>query len=90
MTVIGTKATPSGPLHCVDEVFAPSELSSVLQKSDVLVLVVPATSDTHALLGTEEIAGMKPSAALINVARGQMVDNMYRTALKSGHLSGAG
>jgi phosphoglycerate dehydrogenase-like enzyme len=90
MKVIGTKATLSGRIPNVDEVFMPNALHHMLQLSDFTVLVVPLTNGTTALLGPKEIEIMKPGSSLINVARGQMVDNnALIQALESGHLSGA-
>jgi len=89
MGVVGTKRTPA-PELMVDEVFVPEDLPSMLPKCDYLVLVVPLTNDTRALIGPDEIALMKDGACLINVARGAMVDHdALADALHSGKLRGA-
>lgn len=90
MRVIGTKRVVSGRYQCVDEVHPPTGLEHVLRESDYLVLVLPLTEQTKALLGAREIGMMKPGARLINVARGAMVDHeALAEALKSGRLAGA-
>lgn len=90
LRVVGTKRTLDGELPNVDEVYESQDLHKILPISDFLVLVVPLTVSTRALLGREEIAQMKNGAYLINVARGAMVDHeaLYE-ALSSGRLKGA-
>lgn len=90
MRVIGTKRTLGGRLPCVDEVYSSTELDRVLPEADYLVLVLPLTGETQALLGGREIGMMKQGARLINVARGAMVDHdALAEALESGRLAGA-
>ncbi|MCE5197570.1 MAG: D-2-hydroxyacid dehydrogenase [Armatimonadota bacterium] len=90
MRVVGTKRTVDSPIPNVDELFTPDQLHKILPVSDFLVLVVPLTSVTRALIGREEIALMKDGSYLINVARGVMVDHdALGDALRSGKLNGA-
>lgn len=90
MRVVGTKKTVTGKLPNVDEVYPSDQLSKILPISDYLVLVVPLTSNTKALIGKDEIEQMKQGSFLINVARGAMVDHdALREALESGKLAGA-
>jgi phosphoglycerate dehydrogenase-like enzyme len=90
MRVIGTKRIVEGPLPNVDELYPPHELDIVLPEADYLVLALPLTGETKALLGAREIGMMKQGARLINVARGAMVDHeALGEALKSGKLAGA-
>ena len=65
-------------------------LSEVLAKADFLSLHVPLTKDTHHLIGTNELRQMKPSAILINTARGAVVDTeaLYQ-ALRDGIIGAA-
>lgn len=63
----------------------------VLRQSDVLSLHCPLTPDNHGLIGTAELRAMKPSALLINTARGALVDEAaLLTALDQGWIAGAG
>jgi glycerate dehydrogenase len=62
----------------------------VLAEADVVSLHVPLTSATRNLIGATELARLKPSAILINSARGGVVDEAALVeALRAGHLAGA-
>ena len=90
MRVVGTKRVLEGELANLDRVYRASEYRKVLPISDYLVLAVPLTGETRALIGREEIGMMKEGARLINVARGAMVDHeALGDALRSGKLKGA-
>jgi phosphoglycerate dehydrogenase-like enzyme len=67
------------------------ELPKLLESSDVVVVTVPLDAATHGLIGAAEIARMKSSAVLINVARGPVVDQaaLY-DALAGNRIAGAG
>jgi phosphoglycerate dehydrogenase-like enzyme len=74
-----------------DRTVPASELGSVLPDADVVIVAAAATSETSRLIGPEQFAAMKPSAALINIARGALVDSVaLAEALASGRLYGAG
>ena len=73
-----------------DAVYPPAGLRTLLCESDYVALIVPLTPETTGLLGKAELAAMKPGAVLINVGRGQLVDEAALVeALRSGHLGGA-
>jgi len=62
----------------------------VLRRSDVLTLHVPLAENTQALIGSNELAAMKPGALLVNCARGGLVDEQALLgALEEGHVGGA-
>ncbi len=66
-------------------------LDRVLPNTDVVVLAVPKTPNTNALLGADRIALLPPGALVCNVGRGNAVDEPALVeALSSGHLGGAG
>ncbi|MFO0798766.1 MAG: D-glycerate dehydrogenase [Gemmataceae bacterium] len=51
-----------------------ASLDDLLERSDYVVLTVPLTTQTRGLIGRSELARMKPTASLVNVARGAVVD----------------
>jgi gluconate 2-dehydrogenase len=63
----------------------------LLRTADHLVLVLPYTAESHHVIGAAEIAQMKPSATLVNIARGGIVDDAaLARALKAGQIAAAG
>ncbi len=89
MNVIGIKKTHEN-VRWVDEVYTPENLDIVLGESDYLVLCVPATDETKNLIGERELKKMKISAYLINIARGDVIDeNALIRALKEKWIAGA-
>jgi phosphoglycerate dehydrogenase-like enzyme len=71
--------------------FAPNEITALASECDFLVLAAPATQETRHLIGEEQLRAMKPHALLINIARGELVDDRALvSALKEGWIAGAG
>jgi phosphoglycerate dehydrogenase-like enzyme/glyoxylase-like metal-dependent hydrolase (beta-lactamase superfamily II) len=69
----------------------PSRLMELLPQADVVVLSCPLTTETKGMLGKSQLAAMKKSALLINVARGGLVQtDALLDALTSGGIAGAG
>ena len=56
------------------ETFGPDRLDEVISQSDFLVLAAPHTDVTRRLINAERLARMKPTAYVINVARGALID----------------
>ena len=64
-------------------------LFDLLRVADFVVLTVPLTEETVALIGKDELAEMRPGAYLVNVSRGAIVDTQALVgALRAGHLGG--
>lgn len=67
-----------------------TDLDTLLQRSDIVTLHVPLNAETKHLISRERLAMMKPTALLINTARGNVVDiPALSEALKNGQLAGA-
>jgi len=68
----------------------PAALDEVLGRADYLAITLSLTADTRGLLGVRELARMKPTVVLINVARAEVVDeDALYDALKRGAIAGA-
>ena len=67
------------------------DFETILKESDIITLHVPLTPDTKNMIGAAELKKMKPTAILINTARGGLVDEAaLAEALKNGTIAGAG
>lgn len=90
MRVVGSKRDVSVPVESIDQLFASDALQELLPLCDFVVLAVPATPETVGIIGSAELACIKPHAYLINIARGNVVveDELIK-ALKTGAISGA-
>lgn len=73
MRVLGLRRSPTPVAH-IDRQGTVADLARFLPEADFIVLAVPLTEATRGLIGRAEIERMKPTAALINVARGAVVD----------------
>jgi phosphoglycerate dehydrogenase-like enzyme len=66
-------------------------VDALLEEADVVIVACPLTPETHHLLDARRLALMKPTAVLVNIARGPVVDQAALTeALREGRLGGAG
>ena len=66
-------------------------LDELLERSDFVSLHVPLTAETRGLIGAAELGRMKPTAVLVNTARGPIVDEAaLATALEDGTIFAAG
>lgn len=94
MKVRAVRRSPSAALPegvALDWVGGNHELPELLAASDVVVVTVPLDSSTEGMIGATELATMKQSALLINVARGPVVDQAALfSALKERRIAGAG
>jgi D-2-hydroxyacid dehydrogenase (NADP+) len=88
--VIATKRNPSTVTGLVDEVHTPDRLLDLLPQADFVALTCPLTPETTNLIDDAAFDVMKPSAYLINMARGRCVDEpALLTALQDGTIAGA-
>ena len=90
MRVIGIKRDPSTGQGAADKVVAQAQMFDVLPQADFVALTCPLTPETEKLIDARALAAMRPSAFLINVARGRVVDEpALITALLNGEIAGA-
>lgn len=90
MRVIGVSRTPR-VVEGFDEIVPSSRLVETAAKADYLVNALPGDPSNHDLIGSAVFAAMKPSAAFINVGRGETVDDRALIeALAARRIAGAG
>jgi phosphoglycerate dehydrogenase-like enzyme len=78
------------PARYIDEMVTARRLPYLLRESDFVVLACPLTQETEGLIGAAQLASMKQTATLINVARGRIVDEAALIdALQRGAIAGA-
>ena len=91
MRVIATKRNPATSATSVDDLVTPDRLNELVPQADFVVLTCPLTAETKNIVDARVFEAMKSTAYLINVARGQCVDEpVLAEALKSGQIAGAG
>jgi phosphoglycerate dehydrogenase-like enzyme len=74
----------------IDKVFASTELHQMLSESDYVICAAPLTPDTKHLMSRAEFAAMKPTAVILNVGRGPVIDEQALIqALREKRIHGA-
>jgi phosphoglycerate dehydrogenase-like enzyme len=90
MKVVGIVPTEREKPSFADEMMLTGSLSGAISRADYLVLACPLTKKTKGIIGRNEIRKMKKTAYLINVARGELIDEKaLADALKSQTIGGA-
>lgn len=90
MQVIAVKRDPTKGVQAADIAVSQSSLLEVLPKADFVALTCPLNPSTEGLINAAAFAAMRPSAYLINVARGRVVDEpALIDALQRGVIAGA-
>ncbi|MFQ5698000.1 MAG: D-2-hydroxyacid dehydrogenase [Myxococcota bacterium] len=88
MRVLGLRRSPRGDEPC--EVWPMRRLGEALERADWLVLALPLTDDTRHLVDGAALARLKPGARLVNIGRGELVDEpALIEALRAGRVAGA-
>lgn len=91
MHVIGIKRDTTSHSNTAHEVYSAERLLEVLPRADFVVLTCPLTSETRHIIDKAALSAMKPTAYLINVARGGCVDeNALTEALRNKAIAGSG
>lgn len=89
MRVVGTRRS-ADPVSDVEAVYAPEDLHRVLGEADYVVLTVPLSPATLHLIDAKALDAMRPTAYLVNVARGRVVDEAALVeALRARRIAGA-
>lgn len=90
LRVIGIRRSPQRPGDPVDELHPPQRLAALLPRADWLVLAAPLTDETRGLIDADMLARLPAGARVINVARGEIIDETALVAaLRDGRLGGA-
>jgi phosphoglycerate dehydrogenase-like enzyme len=92
MQVLATKRhPPPGADPNVDQFYKPEDLMEMLGRCDYVVVSLPLTPETHHMISDAQFAAMKPTAVVINIGRGPVIDQaaMVR-ALTAKRIKGAG
>ena len=90
MRVVGLRRDPAAGPGAADAVHPMAALGTLLPEADFVVLACPLTKETEHLIDTTALGRMKPSAYLVNVARGRVVDEAALVdALAARHIAGA-
>ncbi|MEP7216977.1 MAG: D-2-hydroxyacid dehydrogenase [Anaerolineaceae bacterium] len=88
--VIGVRRSPRRDDDNVDEMVPPAALTDVLPRADWLALACPLTPETRGVIGQAELALLPQGAQIINIARGEVIDEQALIdGLRSRHLGGA-
>jgi phosphoglycerate dehydrogenase-like enzyme len=91
MRVLGVRRDPAVGAPGVEAMYGPDQLLDLLPEADFLVLVVPLTHETQGMIGERELRAMKPTAHVINVGRGDIIqEGVLIRALQEGWIAGAG
>jgi phosphoglycerate dehydrogenase-like enzyme len=89
MTVYGIDIVKR-KIDAVDYFYSPEDLTKVIQEVDYFIIVAPFTPKTQGMIRAKELSSMKPTAFLINIGRGEIIDEeALIQALNSGKIAGA-
>ena len=74
MRIVAVDLFPNDKPGYVDELWGMDRLNDLLAESDIVVVTVPWTPEVQGMIGAEQIAKMKPSAMLVGISRGGIID----------------
>jgi phosphoglycerate dehydrogenase-like enzyme len=91
MRVVGIRRDPARGANGADAVYGHDKLIEQLAAADIVALACPLTAETTNLIDARALAAMKPSAHLVNVARGRVIDEpALIEALRDKRIAAAG
>lgn len=89
--VVAVKRTIADKPECVDELYLTEEMDKAIKQADYVVICLPLTKETRHVFGEKELKQMKKSAYIINIGRGEIIDEKALIkALKNKQIRGAG
>ena len=84
LVCVARTARSKPPVHAV------SELDNLLPQAEIVILILPSTTESHHLIGTRQLSLMRQGALLVNAARGPIVDtDALVESLNAGHIRAA-
>jgi phosphoglycerate dehydrogenase-like enzyme len=84
------RPAPSGPDSWAEQTLPPSELVTLMERSDDVVVTLPLTKETRGFVSEAAIAALKPTGVLVNVGRGPVIDEPALVrALREQRIRGA-
>src|SRR5712691_367032 len=90
MEIVATRRRDAKPPRYVKKLLKHEQLAELLAESDFVVITAPLTAETRGLMGPRELRRMKKTAYLVNVGRGEQVDEgALIRALREGWIAGA-
>jgi phosphoglycerate dehydrogenase-like enzyme len=88
---LGVRRNPERGAAGVEAMFGPNRLLDVLPEADFVVITAPLTDETRGMIGERELRAMRPTAYIVNIGRGGIVDeDALICALQEGRIAGAG
>jgi len=90
MRIVAVDAYPGAKPEWVEELWGLDSLDELLAQSDYIVVTVPRTPETIDMIGAEQMARMKPTAMLVGISRGGIINQeALATALRTGQIAAA-
>ncbi len=90
ITAIRRRPALSGSDPLLDTIYPPERLHELLRDADYVLIAAPNTPETRGMIGARELAIMKPTAVIINVGRGPLIDEAALIdTLQHGRIRGA-
>jgi phosphoglycerate dehydrogenase-like enzyme len=90
MTVIGISGAPARAVPGIDRLVSRDDLTEIAPELDFLVTLIPLTTESRGIVDAAVFAAMKPTAYLVHLARGPVVDEAaLLAALREGRIAGA-
>jgi phosphoglycerate dehydrogenase-like enzyme len=91
MRVLGVRRNPERGAAEVETMVGPDRLLDVLPEADFVVITAPLTEETRGMIGERELRAMKPTAYIVNIGRGGIIDEgALVRALQEGWIAGVG